>query len=72
MPRQFTIYKSQPATGQRVVLHHRIPEQMAEWLCQIAECELSAQEKEAGWVIARESEEHLLQKAINRSERKAS
>lgn len=72
MPIRFTIYKSQPASGQRVMLHHRIPEQLAEWLFQIAQCELSAQEKAGGWVIIKESEGHMVQPEINRTEKKAS
>jgi hypothetical protein len=72
MPIRFTIYKSQPASGRRVVLHHRIPEQMAEWLCQIAECELSAEEKAGGWVIIKESEGLPVQPAVNRMQKKAS
>ncbi|HEU5413156.1 MAG TPA: hypothetical protein VFW31_05340 [Candidatus Angelobacter sp.] len=72
MPIRFTIYKSHPASGQRLVLHHRIPEQMAEWLCQIAECELSAEDKAGGWVIMKKSEELPVQPAVNRMQKKAS
>lgn len=51
----FTIYKLNPATQERAVLHEQVPAQMADWLCHMAERELSPAEKSHGYKIVRES-----------------
>ncbi len=55
MPVHFTIYKYNPATQERAVLHERVPAQMVDWLCHLAESRLSAQEKAHGYKILKET-----------------
>ncbi|MGE5324144.1 MAG: hypothetical protein ACM3SW_14855 [Actinomycetota bacterium] len=65
MPLHFNIYRVQPETGERVLLHERIPEQLTGWLCKMCDLELSAADRANGWVIMQESlsrpvkQEHL-------------
>lgn len=55
MSLHFTIYKVNPGTQERAVLHEQVPAQMADWLCHAAERELSPAEKAHGYKIVRES-----------------
>lgn len=55
MPLHFNIYRLQPKTGERVLLHQRIPEQLAEWLCKMCDLELSFEDRAHGWLISKES-----------------
>ena len=55
MPLHFNIYRVQPETGERVLLHKKIPEQLAKWLCKMCDLELSAADRAHGWIIVQES-----------------
>lgn len=54
MARHYTIYKYNPATKERTILHEKVPEAMADWLCRQSERELSKREKERGLVVVKE------------------
>ena len=73
MPLHFNIYRVQPETGERVLLHQRIPEQLAEWLCKMCDLELSTEDRAHGWLISKESLARLSkQEAVAGSYAKAS
>lgn len=73
MPLHFNIYRLQPETGDRVLLHERIPEQLADWLCKMCDLELSTEDRAHGWRISKESlARPLKQEAVAHSHAKAS
>ena len=73
MPLHFNIYKMQPETGERVLLHQRIPEQLVDWLCKMCDLELSAADRTHGWVVLKESlTRPLKQEAVTHQHAKAS
>jgi len=58
MPRHYTIYKFNPRNQERVVLHDKVPEALADWLSSQSETELSRKEKAGGYVILKEPQAH--------------
>jgi len=73
VPLRFNIFKVQPATGERVLLHERIPEQMVEWLCKICDLEMSNEDRALGWLVSKEPlARPLKQEAIPHPRAKAS
>ena len=55
MPVHYTIFKLLPETGERVIIHQRVPEQMVEWLCKICDLEMRDADRKKGFVIMKES-----------------
>jgi hypothetical protein len=56
MPAHFTIYKVQPSSGMKVVLHEKIPEQLVEWLCKMCDLEMNSADRAHGYVIEKQSQ----------------
>lgn len=54
--RHFTISKYNPRTGDRIVLHRRVPEAIVDWMCR--QSTLSRKEKAQGFKILKESDEN--------------
>ncbi len=64
MPAHFTIYKVQPSTGNKVVLHEKVSEQLADWLCKMCDIELSSSDRAHGYVIVKESQAHPFRREV--------
>ena len=54
MPVHFQIYKYNPKTRERVVLHEMVPQAIVDWLREQSEGELSRKEKSQGVVVLKE------------------
>jgi hypothetical protein len=54
MPLHYTIYKFNPRSQDREVLHDRVPEAIVDWLSSQSETKLSKKEKAGGYVILKE------------------
>lgn len=64
MPAHFTIYKVQPASGKKVVLHEKVPEQLAEWLCKMCDLDMNSADRADGYVIVKESQAHSAKREL--------
>ena len=56
MPRHYRVFKYDPSTHAKVLLHEKIPEQMVDWTLRQEEYRLSENEKENGWTILKEAQ----------------
>jgi hypothetical protein len=54
MARHYSIYKLNPRTKERVLLHEKVPEALADWLAEQARRELKKKDKTAGLKIVTE------------------
>lgn len=64
MPAHFTIYKLQPSTGTKVMLHERVPEQLADWLCKMCDLEMNSTDRAHGYIVVKESQTHPLKREV--------
>src|SRR5260370_40917375 len=54
MPRHYNIYKHNPRTKEKTLLHEKVPEALADWLAEQAKRELKKKVKSSGFKIVTE------------------
>ncbi len=54
MPRHYNIYKHNPRTKEKTLLHEKVPEALADWLAEQAKRELKKKDKSSGFKIVTE------------------
>ena len=64
MARHYNIYKHNPRTKEKTLLHEKVPEALANWLAEQAKRDLTKKDKAAGFkVVAEPSAQASLRKA---------
>jgi len=63
MARHYNIYKHNPRTKEKTLLHEKVPEALANWLAEQAKRDLTKKDKAAGFkVVAEPAAQSALQR----------